>query len=174
MSWIAPPADVPTPPRPSAERASLDGFLDRHRALLLHKCAGLDGDQLARRPIPSSKLSLIGLVRHLAETDRIWFRWRFLGEDVSPLYWAEEYPEAPFDLAGPETAAADLAIFREEAATIRARVAGHSLDEVVTWGRERKQTDLRYVYIHMIEEYAQHNGHADLIRELVDGSTDAA
>jgi hypothetical protein len=171
MPWTAPPVEVPTPPRPAGERAALDGFLDRHRALLLHKCSGLDGDQLARRPVPTSKLSLIGLVRHLAETDRVWFRWRFLGEDVEPLYSTEECPEAPFDLIDPAEAEADLATFREETATIRALVAGRSLDEVVTWGRERKQTDLRYVYVHMIEEYAQHNGHADIIRELVDGAT---
>lgn len=168
MTWIAPPIEVPTPPRPADERSSLDGFLDRHRALLLHKCAGLTGEQLARRPVPSSKLSLLGLVRHLTEGDRIWFRWRFAGEDVEPLYESDEHPQGPFDLVDPARAEADLATFRTETATIKTLLTGRSLDERATFGRDRRVTDLRWVYQHMIEEYAQHNGHADIIRELID------
>ena len=172
MTWTAPDVDLIKPPRPAPERAALEGFLDLHRATLLHKCAGLTGEQLARRPIPTSKLSLLGLVRHLAEVDRIWFRWRFLNDPVEPLYWTAEHPDADLDLVDPARAEQDFATFHREVATIKGLVADRSLDEVVTFGRvEQQQTDLRYVYLHMIEEYAQHNGHADLIRELIDGVT---
>jgi len=165
---------VSLPPRPASERASLDGFLDRHRTLLLAACAGLDGEQLALRPVRSSRLSLLGLVRHLAETERIWFRWRFAGEDVGPLYQTDAEPEGPFDLVDAADAELDLATFRAEVECVRHAVADRSLDEEFVFGRARTRADLRYVYVHMIEEYAQHNGHADILRELVDGRVESA
>jgi hypothetical protein len=169
MPWVAPDVVVSLPPRPASERASLDGFLDRHRSLLLAACSGLDGDQLALRPVRSSRLSLLGLVRHLAETERIWFRWRFAAEDVEPLFQTDDEPEGPFDLVDPAEAERDLETFRAEVERVKHAVAGRSLDEEFVFGRARTRADLRYVYVHMIEEYAQHNGHADLLRELVDG-----
>jgi hypothetical protein len=171
MTWTAPFVEVPTPPRPAPERSSLDGFLDRHRALLLHKCAGLTGEQLARRPIPSSKLSLLGLVRHLTGGERMWFRWRFGGQEVENPYQSEEHPYGDLDLVDPARAEQDFAAFHQEVVAVRALVAGRSLDEQAVFGRDLRVTDLRWVQQHMIEEYAQHNGHADLLRELIDGTT---
>ena len=171
MPWTAPNVIRPIPPRPADERASLDGFLNLHRATLLQKCAGLNGEQLAQRPIHSSRLSLLGLVRHLAECEQIWFLWRFAGQPLKPLYQLEDNPEAAFDLVDPARAEEDFASYSTEVEAVRLAVAERSLDETFVFGRDSRPCDLRYVYVHMIEEYARHNGHADLIRELVDGTT---
>jgi hypothetical protein len=80
MTWTAPEITRPCPPEAAGERATLEGYLEFHRATLLWKCAGLDGEQLARRSVPPSSLSLLGLVRHLAEAERAWFRREFRGE----------------------------------------------------------------------------------------------
>ncbi|WP_250034477.1 DinB family protein [Paractinoplanes maris] len=169
MTWTAPDVERPLPPRPAKERESLDGFLELHRATLLHKCAGLDGEQLTRRPVPSSRLSLLGLVRHLTEVERIWFRFRFAGEPLGPLY--EGVPDADFELVDAARAEQDLATYLEQVEIVRRTVRDRPLDETFVFGKERKTCDLRWVYVHMIEEYARHNGHADLIRELIDGTT---
>ena len=90
------------PPYVADERSRLDSWLDYHRATLLRKCAGLTGEQLAMRPVPSSALSLLGLVRHMAGNERIWFRIRFAGADVEDLYQSAEHPEGgEFALADP-------------------------------------------------------------------------
>jgi hypothetical protein len=171
MIWTAP--DVPriSPPLVADERTRLDGWLDFHRATLLHKCAGLTGEQLAQRPVASSQLSLLGLVRHMAGNERVWFRIRFARADVADdLYQSDEHPQGgEFALADPATAEADFAIYEEEVAQARAVVRRRSLDE--TFGDENVTADLRWLYAHMIDEYARHNGHADLIRELIDGTT---
>jgi uncharacterized damage-inducible protein DinB len=154
------------------ERQSLDSWLDYHRATLLWKCAGLTAAQLAARPVSTSALSLLGLVRHMAENERIWFRFRFAGEDIRRLYWSQDQPQGEIDLAAPGSAEADFAIYATEVAEARMTVSGRALDETFVYGtRGQPERDLRWVYVHMIEEYARHNGHADLIRELIDGST---
>ncbi|MDY7088864.1 MAG: DinB family protein [Actinomycetota bacterium] len=169
MPWIAPDVVRPTLRRPADERTYLDGLLDRQRATLMHKCAQLTGEQLTRRPVPSSRLTLLGLVRHLAETEQVWFMWRFAGVPVEFLYQTEETPEASFDLVDPAQAEEDFRIYHSTIGLIRSTVAGRRLDETFVFGRDRRPCDLRYVYLHMIEEYARHNGHADMIRELLDG-----
>ncbi len=168
MAWTAPDVVPVRPPRPADEATALEGFLDRHRGLLLQACSGLDGAQLVRRPVKTSTLSLLGLVRHLAEVERIWFRFRFAGEEVAPLYQVDG-AEDDLDLVDPATAEADLATFRAEVVEVKRAVAGRSLDERFVFGRDRREADLRHVYLHVLEEYAQHNGHADILRELVDG-----
>jgi hypothetical protein len=172
MTWTAPNVVRPDPPLIADERTRLDSCLDFHRATLLHKCAGLTGQQLAQRPLASSQLSLLGLVRHMAGNERVWFRIRFgLADVADDLYAADEYEDGSgeFALAAPATAEADFAVYAEEVAQARAVLRGRSLDE--TFGDETVTVDLRWLYAHMIGEYARHNGHADLIRELVDGAT---
>lgn len=170
MTWIAPSLNRTSAPRPAGERESLDGWLEYHRATLLLKCSGLDPDQLSQTPIASSSLSLLGLVRHLTEVERIWFRYRFAGQEVEPLYYLDENQDGAFDGVDPEHAEADFARYAAELDEARAAVAGRPLDETFTYGRRGIECDLRWVYVHMIEEYARHNGHADLLRELVDGT----
>jgi hypothetical protein len=168
--WVAPAVARADPPYLADERTRLDSWLDFQRATLLHKCAGLTGEQLARRPVASSRLSLLGLVRHQAANERIWFRIRFAREAVDDLYETPGSPEEPeFELAEPAGAAADFATYHAEVAHARAAVAGHPLDE--KFGDEHVTVDLRWLYAHMIGEYSRHNGHADMIRKLLDGTT---
>jgi uncharacterized damage-inducible protein DinB len=170
VTWTAPDVDRARPPYVADERTRLDSWLDYHRGTLLHKCAGLSAAQLVHRPVASSELSLLGLVRHMAANERIWFRIRFAGQDVDDLYESPDHPGGgEFALADPATAEADLATFADEVAQARKVVQGRALDE--TFGDDTVTVDLRWLYAHMIGEYARHNGHADLIRELVDGTT---
>jgi Protein of unknown function (DUF664) len=170
MTWTAPDVERPESPHRASERPRLDSWLDFQRATLLRKCAGLTARQLAQRPVVTSELSLLGLVRHMAANERIWFRIRFARSEVEGLYDAPEYPGgAEFALAVADGAEADLATYRAELEQARLVVAGRPLDE--TFGDATVTVDLRWLYAHMIDEYARHNGHADLIRELVDGAT---
>ena len=146
----------------------LDGWLDFHRATLLWKCEGLTFDQLKQAPIASSPLTLLGLVRHLTEVERGWFL-PFLGEPVEELYSSEADPDGAFAGVPDADAAADLARFGEEVDAISERLAGHDLDEVQV--DEGQSYSLRWIVTHLIEEYARHNGHADLLREAIDGAT---
>jgi uncharacterized damage-inducible protein DinB len=134
---------------------------------LLWKCAGLTGEQLGLAPVPPSNLSLLGIVRHMADMERAWFRIRFRGEPLARLY---DYEDAAFTRVDASRAEADFAVFAEECDLARQAVAGASLDEEFTGGRGRKLS-LRWLYAHMIEEYARHNGHADLLRQRIDGAT---
>jgi uncharacterized damage-inducible protein DinB len=170
MTWTAPDVQRPRPPYVAGERPRLDSWLDFQRATLLHKCAGLTAQQLAQRPVATSELSLLGLVRHMAANERIWFRIRFARSEVEELYAAPGYPNgAEFALAVPDGAEADLATYLAEIEQTRLVVAGRALDE--TFGDATVTVDLRWLYAHMIDEYTRHNGHADVIRELVDGAT---
>ena len=172
MTWTAPEVPRTYPPTVAGERESLDAWLDFHRATLLMKCQGLDGEQLTRRAVPPSTLSLLGLVRHLAEVERAWFRHRFAGQaELDYLYVSDEYPDGEFDLAEAGGAEADFAAFTRECELARAAAAGRSLDETFVHARDGRTYDLRWVYVHMIEEYARHNGHADILREQIDGVT---
>ncbi len=174
MSWIAPEVTRTEEPFVADERTMLEGWLDWHRATLLRKCAGLTGEQLARRPVPPSSLSLLGHVRHMEEVGRSWFRRRFAGEPLASLaflYCSDESPEADFDGAAAAGAAADFAALGSEVELARAATAGHLLDEIFCHSHRKVNMNLRWVCIHLIGEYARHNGHADLIRERVDGAT---
>ena len=149
----------------------LEGFLDWYRGTLLTKCAGLSAGQLAEQAVPPSNLSLLGLLRHMTEVERAWFRRRFGGEELSVPYSSEERPDADFDDAVPAGAEADYAAFVSELGLARAATAGHDLAETFVHPRSNREMSLRWVYLHMIEEYARHCGHADLLRERIDGTT---
>ena len=167
---MAPETVREDPPLVADERTSMTSWLDFHRATLLSKCAGLTGEQLVQRPVATSALSLLGLVRHMAANERIWFRIRFAHADVEDLYASPDHPGgAEFALADPAAAEASYATYLEEVGQARLVVMGRPLDE--RFGDETVTVDLRWLFAHMIDEYARHNGHADLIRELVDGAT---
>ncbi|MEK2479594.1 DinB family protein [Streptomyces noursei] len=170
MTWTAPRIERRDIPAAASERAMLRGWLDFHRDTLLSKCAGLTGAQLARATTPPSPLTLLGLVRHLTYVERVWFRQRFAGEQIDSLYFTEDAPDADFDDLDPARAEAEHAAFRAEVAACDAVAAGRDLDETFTTASGRT-LNLRWVYVHMIEEYARHNGHADLLREALDGET---
>jgi len=170
MTWTAPAVPRVRPPYLADERTRLDSWLDYHRATLLGKCTGLTGEQLTIRPVASSALTLLGLVRHMAANERIWFRIRFARAAIDDLYESADHPEGgEFALAKAAEAEADFKTFDEEVIQARLAVQGRSLDEV--FGDENVTVDLRWLYAHMIGEYARHNGHADMLRELVDGTT---
>jgi uncharacterized damage-inducible protein DinB len=170
MTWTAPDVDRAEPSDVAPERTALQGWLDYHRATLRWKCAGLTDEQLIVRPVASSTLSLLGLVRHMAEVERAWFRRRFGGQDLGLLYCSDEFPDGDFDLADAADAEADFAAFAAECAAADDAARDRSLDDTFL-SRSGTTLDLRWIYLHMIEEYARHNGHADLIRELIDGVT---
>jgi uncharacterized damage-inducible protein DinB len=156
-------------PRTGGERELLRAYLDFHRETLALKCAGLSDDDLRRRTTASS-LTLLGIVRHMAEVERAWFRRVIDGQDA-PLVWS---PEGDFQVAydvadaAPEEA---FAAWQAEIAIARdVEAAAASLDVVGLHRRSGEEYDLRRVMVHLIQEYARHNGHADLIREGIDGS----
>jgi len=159
------------PPLNADERATLEAWLDFHRATLAVKCAGLDDVQAATPSAPPSNLTLTGLVQHMAEVERNWFRRVFAGEQATPIYDPQADPDGPeggFALAEGSTLSAALATWTREVETARQRCANHSLADT---GRLMNQdVSLRWIYVHMIEEYARHNGHADLLRERIDGA----
>jgi uncharacterized damage-inducible protein DinB len=172
MTWTAPEVSRTEPPTVAGERAALEGWLDFHRETLLLKCQGLTGEQLVKRAVAPSSLSLLGLVRHMAEVERSWFRRRLAGQaGLGFLYCSDEAPDGDFDFAGASEAEADFATFTRECELARQAAEGRSLDDTF-WHASREETiDLRWVYLHMIEEYARHNGHADFLREQIDGVT---
>jgi uncharacterized damage-inducible protein DinB len=169
VMWKAPEVNRVDDLTSAPERKALEDWLRWHRSTLLVKCAGLTGEQLAERSVPPSSLSLLGLVRHLAHVERAWFRIRLDRQDLKLLWGKEQNQDADFDDVDPSRAASDFATFRAECELADEAARGHSLDETFELGGET--LDLRWIYIHMIEEYARHNGHADLLRERIDGVT---
>jgi uncharacterized damage-inducible protein DinB len=162
----------PLPPLNADERATLDGWLEFHRATLAMKCAGLDDAQAAAASVPPSGFTLTGLVQHLAEVERNWFRRVLAGEQASPIYHPQADPDGPdggFELAAGATLEQALGTWQAEVARAREHCAARSLADTGTFLGQA--VSLRWIYVHMIEEYARHNGHADLVRERVDGTT---
>jgi hypothetical protein len=172
MTWTVPEVIDRLDPGPAGpERDQLEAWLDYHRKTLQVKCAGLTGEQLATPSVPPSNLTLIGLVRHMAEVERSWFRTRFAAQPVGLIWCTDDQPDADFENADPVTAEQDYATFLHEVELARAAVKDRSLDETYLNKYRNAPMDLRWIYLHMIEEYARHNGHADLIRERIDGAT---
>jgi hypothetical protein len=160
------------PPLEAGERLMLAAFLDMQRATLAMKCEGLTDDQLRDRAVPPSSLSLLGLVRHMAEVERNWFRPLLAGEEMAGLWSAgpELDPEPAFDDVETASVTAGFAAWRAECEHSRGLTEAAASLEVAGM-RGGARFSLRWVMIHLIEEYARHNGHADLLRERIDGST---
>ncbi|WP_174536831.1 DinB family protein [Micromonospora chalcea] len=158
------------PPLLGGERESLRAFLDFHRATLALKCEGLTDEQLRRPASPPSTLSLLGLVRHMAEVERTWFRRVIAAEDV-PLVWSDtgDFQQA-YDARDADVAEAFAAWRREIEHARRIEREAASLDVTGHQARWGEDVSLRLVMLHMLHEYARHNGHADLIREAIDGT----
>ncbi|MEV5753854.1 DinB family protein [Actinoallomurus sp. NPDC052308] len=158
------------PPVIGGEREMLRAFLDFHRATLAMKCEGLSDDDLRRAAVPSSTLSLLGLVRHMAEVERTWFRIVMSGEDI-PLVWSDERDyQVAYDAS---TSTRSEAFAAWQAEVEHARRIEESADSLDVTGHQPKwdeDVSLRMVMLHLIHEYARHNGHADLIREAIDGT----
>src|SRR3954453_4460116 len=173
--WSAPTVERTEAEHAAPERRALEQWLDYHRATLLHKCPGLTPDQLKQRSVPTSGLTLLGILRHMAYVERWWFRLHGAGEQLDLQFSTDEWPDADFEDLDSVPAADVLAAFENECESARKAVAGKSLDDVVTCGPEHHhrshERDVRWLYLHMIEEYARHNGHADLLREAIDGTT---
>jgi uncharacterized damage-inducible protein DinB len=157
------------PPFVADERTMLEAWLDYHRTTLVLKCEGLDDASRKSRPVATSKLSLHGLVRHMAEVEQTWFQRVLLGLTDTPYRWfdtaIEDSELVPLDDADWK---ADLRVWQSECEASREAAAGRTLDDLGV--RHGQPCSLRWIYVHMIEEYARHNGHADLIRELIDGA----
>jgi uncharacterized damage-inducible protein DinB len=173
--FIEPGKDPRTdPPGEASELVTLLGYLDWYRKTLELKCSGLDAEALARRSVEPSKMSLLGLVRHMSDVERGWFRWFMAGEDVPDRFSSPEDRDGDWDGAKPDPAVVDEAwqAWREEVAFAERFVAAAPSLEI-TGQRDDKwrgKLSLRWVLNHMIEEYARHIGHADLIRERIDGA----
>jgi uncharacterized damage-inducible protein DinB len=158
-------------PAVGPERDVLAGVLAAQRATLEAKCAGL-GVELADRSVPPSTLSLLGLVRHLTDVERRWFRRVLAGQEAPDRYATPDRPDADFDAAigDPAAVAAAWAAWQEEVAFAEAFTAAAPSLDVTGTDPWRGPVSLRWVLVHMVEEYARHNGHADLLRERIDGA----
>jgi uncharacterized damage-inducible protein DinB len=152
------------------EREMLEAWLDWHRATLAFKCEGLADAQLRERAVPPSPLSLLGLVRHMADVELNWFR-RVLGQEPNRpgLFWTPENENGEFDDVDDASVEEAFTAWERECENARAVAARMHLDD--TGVRRGERVSLRWVLVHMIEEYARHNGHADFLRERIDGAT---
>jgi uncharacterized damage-inducible protein DinB len=159
------------PPYLAEERATLVSWLDYQRATLAWKCEGLGHEQLRERAVPPSSLSLLGLVRHMADVERNWFRRVLAAEDAPPLYWSDEDPDGDFDNVDTADVDEGFASWHRECEAARERQATAPSLETTGVRRNGDVVSLRWIMIHMIEEYARHNGHADFLRERLDGAT---
>ena len=167
MTWTAPepPDDGPAPDTGDL-RPILQGYLEHHRLTLLRICAGLNAEQLATRPIPPSTLSLLGLVRHMTKVERTWLRIRAAGEDIEPLFTSTDEDFNELSSEGAPQAIADLPT---EWARCDAAVKNLPLDYFVEV--RGQEVSLASIYVHLIEEWARHSGHADMMRQVIDGVT---
>ena len=173
--WAKPDEDPRVAGGPVGEFATIREYLSNYRLTLGMKCEGLSADQLATRSVPPSTLSLLGLIRHMARVEHNWFQRSLQGHlELSRLFWSADDHDLDFD-----GAVADPAVVEEAFAEWRAQIAAADawldgavdLDAVVTTPRGDGEASVRDILIHMIEEYARHCGHADLLRECLDGRT---
>jgi uncharacterized damage-inducible protein DinB len=157
-------------PRNDDERVTLLAFLEWQRETMAKKCGGLSAEQMRRASAPPSNLTLLGLLRHMADVERGWFRRTLAGEDIEDRYATDDDPDADFDniaTADPDEA---FASWREECSLSDEIMSRRALEAT---GRQRtgREVSMRWILNHMIEEYSRHNGHADLIRQAIDGAT---
>jgi uncharacterized damage-inducible protein DinB len=173
--WVDPEDDPRQDqgPSPVGERETLLEYLNYQRRTLEMKCDGLDPEQLARRSVEPSTLSLLGLVRHLAKVEHVWFRITMAGEQIPRLYSTDDDRGADFDgaVADPEVVTEAWESWHREVAFAEHFVAEASSLDLMSTHPTRDPISLRELLVHLIEEYARHNGHADLLRERIDGRT---
>jgi uncharacterized damage-inducible protein DinB len=158
-------------PRNGDERSTLLAFLEWQRATLARKCDGLEPDQLRLRSAEPSSLSLLGLVRHMADVELGWFRRTLAGEDANDHYSSEDDRDGDFDDVDTADVTEAFATWHDECSRADEIISRRAMDAT---GRQRsgREISMRWILNHMIEEYSRHNGHADLIRERIDGATD--
>ena len=169
MTWVAPAVERREVPHEGDELSLLTAFLEFHRETFLWKCEGLTGEQLAERPVNSSAMSLLGLLRHLTDVERHWLRIVAVGENVPFLYWGQPEEDSDFDDLSADRAERDYDRYIAELETCR-KNQSIPIDDTVVSPRGTPFS-FRWILIHLIEEYARHNGHADLFREAIDGAT---
>jgi hypothetical protein len=170
MTWTAPTPEPAPTTGSGSEREQLEEWLDLHRSTLLWKCSGLTADQLKQAANPPSTLNLLGLVRHLADCERWWFSHHAAGRPLIALYCTDDEPNADFDGVPSADPAADIEAFWAEVAASKEATSGIDLGApAAIWNGPPRS--VRWIFLHMIEEYARHNGHADFLREQLDGST---
>jgi hypothetical protein len=167
---------LPPDPPVADERSTLESFLDFQRGVLVRKAEGLTDAQSRLATCPPSDLTMLGLVRHLAEVERSWFRRGLAGEDAPPIFYGDAHPlgDRDGDFHPPPGATIDdaLATLAAEITAARAVLSGiESLDELERTGPADRRRSVRWILVHMIEEYARHLGQADLIRQAIDGTT---
>jgi uncharacterized damage-inducible protein DinB len=157
-------------PRNGDERSTLLGFLEWQRETLARKCAGLAPDQLRIRSVEPSSISLLGLVRHMADVERGWFRVTLAGEDIEERYSSDADLDGEFDNVDTADVDEAFASWHEECGRADDIISRRALDAT---GKQRtgREVSMRWILNHMIEEYSRHNGHADLLRERIDGAT---
>jgi len=170
MTWTAPKIDRGFAPDEGDERTLLNAFLEFHRETFLWKCSGLTGEQLALRSVSTTGMSLLGLIRHLTDVERHWLREVTAGENVDMAYWGNPNRDSDFEDIRAEDAERDYATYVAEVDACRANQS-LGLDATVLRGDSGERFTFRWILIHLIEEYARHNGHADLMREAIDGET---
>jgi uncharacterized damage-inducible protein DinB len=171
--FVPPDEDPRTdPPTTGDELTTLVGFLQWQRETLELKCSGLEARDLARRSVEPSTLSLLGLLRHLADVERSWFRRTLAGQDAPPIYYSESDPDGEFNgaVADPEVVEQAWRDWRAEIEFANQFVGDAPSLDVTGQHRHHGAVSLRWVLVHMIEEYARHNGHADLLRQRIDGA----
>ena len=157
----------PEPPHAAPPKEMIEAFLDYLRATMVAKLAGLDEEQGRRKLVPSVT-NLLGMVQHLAYVERWWFQMVFARED-RPVLWTDEDPDADWRVAPELSVAEVIALYEAECARSREIVAAASLEDRPA--REGKEQTLAWILVHMVEETARHCGHADILRELIDGQT---
>ncbi len=168
-------ADDPRPPLPvtGSDRELLVAYLEHHRATFALKCSGVSDAELSRRSMPPSTLSLHGLLRHLTGVERWWFQINFAGDDVPMLHYSDDDPDQDFERLDGDLDH-EWSAWRRECDRSREIVAAAaSLDAEGSRVRDGEPISLRGVLLKHVAEYAQHNGHADLLREGIDGATGA-
>ena len=158
-------------PRTADERTTLLSFLAWQRETVERKCAGLTDEQLRLRSAPPSTLSLLGLVRHLADVERGWLRRTLGGDTTLPVRFStDDDPDGDFDNVDSADVHETFAAWREERDLGDRVIEQHQLDDIVRH-RTGREVSMRWILTHLIEEYSRHNGHADLLRERIDGAT---
>jgi uncharacterized damage-inducible protein DinB len=161
----------PEPHVAADERTTLVQFLDYFRATLEWKAEGLTDEQAATATVEPSSLTISGLVRHMTDVERLWFRHCFEGEVVEPVYWTDDHPDGDFEVDAATSLDEALTMWRAEVERCCEIIeSATDLGETSAAPHHGEFPTMRWILVHMVEEYARHCGHADLIRERIDGA----